>query len=106
MTKPLLLFMVYALSLLDDFNTVFQGEAPLLYEIEPRVKKLILDFASNFMHLHYVRSVQQIFPRNVSQYVPRQQVYLGISELNHSFVKFHINYSHVYIFQDMITTVW
>ncbi|KZS09252.1 Uncharacterized protein APZ42_026576, partial [Daphnia magna] len=36
MTKPLLLFMEYALGLLDDFNTVFQGEAPLLHELQPR----------------------------------------------------------------------
>jgi len=55
-TKPLLLFLKYALSMFNEFNTVFHSEKPLLYELKKRVFSLIKSFASNFMHTNHVRS--------------------------------------------------
>ena len=40
-TKPFLLFMKYALGMFNDFNTVFQSEKPLLYDLKNRVFSLI-----------------------------------------------------------------
>lgn len=81
LTEPFLIFLEYALGCLTDFNTVFQGEAPLLHELEPRVNKLIKDFASNFMHLTYVRSTEaaKIDPWKSNEYQPAEHIYLGIS---------------------------
>ncbi len=74
-----LLFMKYALGMFNDFNTVFQSEKPLLYDLKNRVFSLIKNCANNFMHSRYVRSTNpvKIDPKLTSQYLPIQQVYLG-----------------------------
>ena len=78
-TKPFLLFLKYALGMFNEFNTVFQSEKPLLYELKNRVFSLIKNFASNFMHSRYVRSTYptRIDPTLSNQYLPLHQIYLG-----------------------------
>ena len=70
---------IYALGMFNEFNTVFQSEKPLLYELKNRVFSLIKNFASNFMHSRYVRSTYptRIDPTLSNQYLPLHQIYLG-----------------------------
>ncbi len=46
---PYLEFLRHALHAFNEFNTVFQTEAPMLYDLKNRVYDLIRDFAMNFM---------------------------------------------------------
>lgn len=38
-----------------QFNTTFQAMLPLVQELKRKYEKIIREFASNFMHIDYVR---------------------------------------------------
>lgn len=54
-TKPYFEFLSHSLHVINEFNTVFQSESPLLYALKDSVSELIRDFAKNFMEVSYVR---------------------------------------------------
>lgn len=53
-------FMSYVLSLVTDFNTIFQSETPLLHKLKPEVEKLLKTMSANYMKINYVRSCHDI----------------------------------------------
>lgn len=78
-TKPLLLFMKYALNHFNEFNTVFQSEMPKLHLLQKEVCEMLTSLAINFMVVRYVRSVDpfNINPDLTNQYLPIDKVYCG-----------------------------
>lgn len=50
-TKIYLEFLSYVLSLLTEFNILFQSEAPLLYKLKSEVERLLTNIVSNYMDL-------------------------------------------------------
>lgn len=78
-TEPYLEFPSDALFKLNEFNTIFQAESPLLYLLKEKVYELITDRANNFMDLDYVRETNphDIDAHLISKYVPLSDIYLG-----------------------------
>lgn len=78
-TKLYLKFLSYALQCLNEFNTVFQAESPLLYTLKNRVADLIRDFASNFMEVEFVRDIDplELDPSEEEHYLVVEHIYLG-----------------------------
>lgn len=59
----------------------FSRRAPLLHELQSRVKTCIDTFDSNFMRMNYVRSASKVDPLLTSQCIPLSGVQLGINIL-------------------------
>ncbi|XP_045025188.1 uncharacterized protein LOC123469911 [Daphnia magna] len=47
-----------------QFNTTFQAMLPLVQELKRKYEKIIREFASNFMHIDYVRETSWIIAHN------------------------------------------
>jgi len=79
LTIPYLRLMQYALKELNELNTLYQSEKPLLYCLREKVTNIIRTFARNFMHVKYVRdcSIEALDPYLTSQYLPLKQIYFG-----------------------------
>ncbi len=85
LTKPYLEFMEYVLSTLNDFNTIFQSEVPLLHELKKSFNRLVKNFACNFMDADYVRQqndAQHLDPQLSSKFVPLECTYVGELSVN------------------------
>lgn len=81
-TLAYLEFMSFTLGKLNEFNTMFQSELPLLHCLQPEVEKLIKDICTNYMEVKYVKSisdVMEISHSNPRNFVPLDQVYVGVS---------------------------
>ncbi len=65
--------------MINEFNTVFQSESPLLYALKDSVSELIRDFANNFKEVSYVRDTNpfDIDPSSEENYLPEENIYLG-----------------------------
>lgn len=75
-------FMSYSLGLLTNFNTLFQGEGPLLHSLKPEVEKLLKTVSMNFMSIEYKRNLDSIInvsPNMLQYYLPLNDIYIGIS---------------------------
>lgn len=75
-------FMSYSLGLLTNFNTLFQGEGPLLHLLKPEIEKLLKTISMNFMTVEYIRNLDSIMnvSLNFSQYyLPLNEIYIGVS---------------------------
>ncbi|XP_063239989.1 uncharacterized protein LOC134540887 [Bacillus rossius redtenbacheri] len=79
-TKMYMEFMSYVLGLLTNFNTLFQGEMPLLHRLKSEVERLLKTLCCNFMSPSYVKGmdVLTIEHKNPSNYVALNKVYLEI----------------------------
>ncbi len=79
-TKPYFEFLSFSLHVINEFNTVFQSESPLLYALKDSVSELIRDFANNFMEVSYVRYTNpfDIDPSTEENYLPEENIYLAI----------------------------
>ena len=82
LTRPYLEFVAYALSTLNDFNTTFQAEIPLVQELKRKYEKILREFASNFMDISYVRetSCETLDPTKTEKYLTLEKLYLGKTE--------------------------
>lgn len=58
LTQVYLEFLKYALKRINEFNTTFQTEIPLLQDLKLSFHGLIKDFANNFMLPDYVRKTE------------------------------------------------
>lgn len=78
-TKPYLEFLSHALHCVNEFNTAFQAESPLLYTLRERVSDLMQDFANNFMETSHVRDTDPLLldPSMDEYYLPDENIYLG-----------------------------
>jgi hypothetical protein len=63
-------FMSYSLGLLTNFNTLLQGEGPLLNLLKSEIEKLLKTISMNFMTIEYIRNLDSIMTvsPNLSQY--------------------------------------
>ena len=78
--KVLMMFVDYALGLLNDFNVLFQSKSPIFYKLKTEILKLITTLAINYMDGTYVRNCTDLLALDVtdeSHYVDVQKVYLG-----------------------------
>ena len=48
--KVLMMFVDYALGLLNDFNVLFQSKSPIFYKLKTEILKLIATLAINYMN--------------------------------------------------------
>lgn len=74
--------MSYSLGLLTNFNTLFQGEGPLLHLLKPEIEKLLKTICMNFMTIEYIRnlgSIMNVSPNFSQYYLPLNEIYIGIS---------------------------
>lgn len=74
--------MSYTLGLLTNFNTLFQGERPLLHLLKLEIEKLLKTISMNFMTIEYIRnldSIMNISPDMSQYYCPVNEIYIGIS---------------------------
>lgn len=75
-------FMSYSLGLLTNFNTLFQGEGPLLHLLKPEIEKLLKTISMNFMTIEYIRnldSIMNVSPNFSQYYLPLNEIYIGVS---------------------------
>lgn len=82
-TKIYLEFLSFILTLLTEFNILFQSEAPLLYKLKSEVERLLTNIVSNYMELRYVKSLTNIFEVDETnhhhlQNVKQNNIYLGM----------------------------
>lgn len=71
-------FMSYSLGLLTNFNTLFEGEGPLLHLLKPEVEKLLKTINMNFMTIEYIRnldSIVNVSPNMSQYYLPLNEIY-------------------------------
>jgi hypothetical protein len=80
------------LQAINEFNTVFQAESPLLYSLKDKVFELIQDFASNFIDVTYLRETNplEIDPSLEEYYIPEENIYLGSLILNSTLNPFNL----------------
>jgi len=78
-TKPHFEFLSYSLHVINEFNTTFQSESPLLYTLKDSVSEIIRDFSNNFMEVTYVRETNpfDIDLSSEDNYLPEENIYLG-----------------------------
>lgn len=79
-TKVYMEFMSYTLTLLTDFNKLFQSEYPLLHKLKPSTETLLKNLCSSYLDIAYLKteniySLDHTNPRN---FVPLDKVYLGV----------------------------
>lgn len=82
-------FLVYVLGLVNNFNTLFQSETPLLHKLKYEVEKLLRTLCSNFMPTTFVKKIN-IFKVNVldpHNCVPVDKIYLGGTQFIKEFKK-------------------
>lgn len=79
LTSPFFLFLKYALRCLNEFNTLFQSEAPLLFSVRAEFEKHKKDFANNFMYKSYTRTrpARKIDPYLTNKYCTEDELYFG-----------------------------
>uniref|UniRef100_A0A1B6KJL5 DUF4371 domain-containing protein n=1 Tax=Graphocephala atropunctata TaxID=36148 RepID=A0A1B6KJL5_9HEMI len=56
-TRAYLEFMSYALSLFNDFNTLFQSDHSLLHSVKPEIEKLLRTVCSNYLEISAVKKI-------------------------------------------------
>ena len=79
--RIVMMFVDYALGLLNDFNTVFQSKAPIFYRLKIEVIQLVETLLKNFMNARAVRSCTDIMKIDVedeASYVDLRKVYLAL----------------------------
>ena len=78
-TKPYFEFLSYSLHVINEFNTIFQSESPLLYTLKDSKSEIIPDFSNNFMEVTYVRETNpfDIDPSSEDNYLPEENICLG-----------------------------
>lgn len=80
-TKIFLEFMSYILGILNDFNKLFQSEAPLLYKLKPETSRLLKTIYSNFLILNSFKT-EDVFKfnhDNPRDFVQLEGIYLGMT---------------------------
>ncbi|KAE9521375.1 hypothetical protein AGLY_018197 [Aphis glycines] len=80
-TKIYLEFLFCVLSLLTEFNILFQSEAPLLYKLKSEVERLLTNIVSNYIELKYVKSLTNIFEvdeTNPHHFEKQDNIYIGM----------------------------
>lgn len=79
-TKIYLEFMSYTLGLLNDFNTLFQSEASLLYKVKLEIECLLRTLCNNYMDLQYIKisNILNIDHKNPRHFLTNDKIYLGI----------------------------
>ncbi|KAK4006128.1 hypothetical protein OUZ56_011283 [Daphnia magna] len=72
---------------LNEFNTLFQSEAPLLFSVRAEFEKHIKDFANNFMYKSYTRTrpARKIDPYLTNKYCTEDELYFVIVQLKQRF---------------------
>ncbi|KAK2710582.1 hypothetical protein QYM36_011936 [Artemia franciscana] len=78
--KVLMMFVDYALGLLNDLNVLFQSKSPIFYKLKTEILKLIATLAINYMDGTYVRNCTDLLALDItdkSHYADAQKVYLG-----------------------------
>ncbi|KAJ8930422.1 hypothetical protein NQ314_016748 [Rhamnusium bicolor] len=81
-TTVYLEFMSYVLTLLTDFNTMFQAETPLLYKLKPEVENLLKTLSSNYLKMAYIKTCDDILKaefKNTEHFVDLEKIYIGIT---------------------------
>lgn len=80
-TKIYLEFMSYSLNLLNEFNTFFQAEAPLLHVLQSKTQELVETVSLNYFRSEYVHSFPNVLDINPSppeeEFLPDYEIYLG-----------------------------
>ena len=78
-TKPYFKFLSYSLHVINEFNTIFQSESPLLYTLKDSKSEIIRDFSNNFMEVTNVRETNpfDIDPFSKDNYLPEENICLG-----------------------------
>ncbi|KAJ8963505.1 hypothetical protein NQ314_005584 [Rhamnusium bicolor] len=81
-TTVYLEFMSYVLTLLTDFNTMFQAETSLLYKLKPEVENLLKTLSSNYLKMAYIKTCDDILKaefKNTEHFVDLEKIYIGIT---------------------------
>lgn len=80
-TKIYYEFMSYSLGLLNEFNTLFQSETPLLHKVKPETERLLRTLSCNFLDISFLKSknVFQIDHTNPCYFVDLNKIYLGLA---------------------------
>ncbi|KAJ8970481.1 hypothetical protein NQ314_001210 [Rhamnusium bicolor] len=81
-TTVYLEFMSYVLTLLTDFNTMFQAETPPLYKLKPEVENLLKTLSSNYLKMAYIKICDDILKaefKNTEHFVDLEKIYIGIT---------------------------
>lgn len=78
-TKIYLEFMSYVLNILNNFNTMFQSETPLLYELKSEVEILMINLCRNFIEKKIDKNIFKFDFKNPRNFVPLDKIYLGIA---------------------------
>lgn len=83
-TQIYLEFMVYVLNLLNNFNTMFQSETPLLYKLKPEVTKLLKTLCFNYIEFSQLRNIDilKFDHANRRNFVDLKKLYIGIEAYN------------------------
>ena len=80
-TKIYLEFLSYALNLLNEFNTFFQAETPLLHVLKSKTQELVETVALNYLRSEYVHSFANVLDIDPSpseeEFLPDYEIYLG-----------------------------
>ncbi|KAF2894885.1 hypothetical protein ILUMI_11289, partial [Ignelater luminosus] len=74
-------FMSYVLSLVTNFNTLFQSETSLLHKLKPEVENLLKTLSANFMKISYVKSCANILNadfRNATHILGLDEMNIGV----------------------------
>jgi hypothetical protein len=73
-------FLSYTLSLLTDFNVLFQSEVPLLHKLKPEIEKLLKTTYSNYMKIEISKkdpfTINHQHPDNL---LPLDKLYMGVT---------------------------
>lgn len=101
-TRIYLEFMSYVLGILNNFNTLFQTESPLLHRLKPETESLLKTLCSNYIKISVVKNTKNIFQinhENPHSFVEHENMYLGIQateSLNN--VKDHVSKEDLFRF--------
>lgn len=76
-TKLYLVFLSYALSLVNKLNKLFQSETPELYKLHSAVSRLFKSLLNNFVKNDYLRSIGD----NIGNLVFHERNYVGLNEI-------------------------
>lgn len=81
-TKIYLEFMSYILGILNDFNTLFQTESPLLYKLKPETENILKTLCSNYIKISIIQQTKDIFKLNHQDphlFEEIENIYLGLA---------------------------
>lgn len=79
-TKIYLEFLSYTLGLLNNFNTLFQSEASLLYKVKHQTECLLKTLCTNYIGLEHIKSsnIFKMDHTNPRHILENEKIYLGV----------------------------